>query len=57
MEEPETIKWGFNDEPQNIRSEEHRNYLITKYNKDRPEEQHVRTMEELTKALKKEKQN
>ncbi len=57
MEEPETIKWGFNDEPQNIRSKEHREYLIKQSNRTRPVEDHVHSMEELTKALKKEKQN
>ena len=53
--EPEPIKWGINDEPQNIRSKEHRDYLIKEYNKDKPEELHVHTMEQLIKVLKKEK--
>ena len=53
--EPEPIKWGINDEPQNIRSKEHRDYLIKQYNKDKPEELHVHTMEQLIKVLKRDK--
>ena len=55
--EDKTIQWGFNDEPQNIRSKEHQEYLIEQYNRNRPAEEHVRTMEELTKALKKERES
>ena len=55
MVEPESIQWGINDEPQNIRSEEHRKFLINKYNENKCPEHQVRTMEELYKKLEQEK--
>jgi len=55
--EDKTIEWGFTDEPQNIRGKEHREYLIEQYNRNRPAEEQVHTMEELNKALKREKKD
>ena len=52
--ENETIQWGFQD-PKPIRSKEHREFLITTYNKDKCEEHKIKTMAELIAALKKEK--
>ena len=42
--------WGW-DEPTYQRSEEHRKFLIQKYNKNRPKEEHVHTMAQLNRAL------
>ena len=44
------IMWGF-ESPTYARSEEHRQFLINKYNEGRPEEEHVHTMAELNRAL------
>tara|TARA_R100001126_G_scaffold75988_1_gene45014 strand:+ start:155 stop:325 length:171 start_codon:yes stop_codon:yes gene_type:complete len=52
----EPIVWGWN-EPTYQRSKDHREYLIQNYNKDKPEDQHVHTIEELNNALRKEKEN
>lgn len=46
----EAIEWGYN-EPEYIRSEEHIKFLIEKYNKNRPKEEHVHSMTELNRAL------
>jgi len=54
MVEPESIQWGINDEPQHIRSEEHRKFLIDAYNKDKCPEHQVNTIKELIKKLKEE---
>tara|TARA_R110001592_G_scaffold70827_1_gene216738 strand:- start:154 stop:324 length:171 start_codon:yes stop_codon:yes gene_type:complete len=54
--EEKPIMWGWN-RPERARSEEHRKFLISEYNKDKPEDQHVSTMDELEKALIKEKEN
>ena len=48
--ENKVIEWGYED-PAYIRSEEHRKYLIQEYNKNRPEHEHVHSMEELNRAL------
>ena len=55
MVEPDSIQWGINDEPQNIRSKEHRQFLIDTYNKDKCPEHQVKTMRQLIKKLKQEK--
>ena len=47
--------WGW-DQPTRQRSKEHREYLIAQYNKDKPKDKHVSTMEELEQELRKEKQ-
>ena len=52
----EPIMWGW-EKPPYQRSEDHREYLIQKYNKDKPEDQQVKTMEELNNALKREREN
>ena len=44
------IMWGY-ESPTYARSEEHRKFLINKYNEGRPEEEHVHTMAELNRAL------
>ena len=46
----ETIIWGF-EQPEYIRSKEHREFLIGVYNKNRPSNQQVHSMEELHRAL------
>ena len=47
-----TIEWGWeNGKPSNIRSREHQAFLIKEYNKNRPEEDHVKDMAELNRAL------
>ena len=48
--ENKVIEWGY-EAPAYIRSEEHRKYLIQEYNKNRPEHEHVHSMEELNRAL------
>jgi len=50
MSEDKPIIWGFN-EPNHMRSEEHRKFLIEQYNRNRPVEEHVSTMAELNQAL------
>tara|TARA_R100000329_G_C7548261_1_gene193682 strand:- start:77 stop:280 length:204 start_codon:yes stop_codon:yes gene_type:complete len=50
MSNDKTIMWGW-DEPTYQRSEEHRKFLIQKYNKNRPKEEHVHTIDELNRAL------
>jgi len=55
-EKRDAIMWGW-DQPPHQRSEEHRKFLIDQYNRNRPVEEHVTTMEELNDALIKEKQN
>ena len=52
MEKNNTIEWGFgNNEPLNIRSKEHQDFLIEQYNRNRPIEGQVKTMQEYMKAL------
>ena len=53
MDENKTIMWGW-DQPTRQRSQEHREYLIAQYKKDKPKDRHVSTMEELEKRLKEE---
>jgi len=50
MGEKDGIMWGF-EEPEYIRSEEHRKFLIKEYNRNRPIEKHVHTMAQLNRAL------
>lgn len=50
MSEDKTIMWGWG-EPERIRSAEHRKFLIEKYNKNKPKEEHVKDMDELNRAL------
>lgn len=50
MSEDKPIIWGFN-EPERMRSEKHRKFLIEKYNKNRPKEEHVHNIDELNRAL------
>ena len=52
----ETIMWGW-EPPTHQRSKEHREFLIAQYNKDKPEDKQIHTMEELERELKKEKEN
>jgi hypothetical protein len=54
-EKQDAIMWGW-DQPTRQRSQEHREYLIAQYNKDKPKDKHVSTMEELEKELRKENQ-
>ena len=54
-EKPDAIMWGWG-QPTRQRSQEHREYLIAQYNKDKPKDKHVSTMEELEERLKMEKQ-
>ena len=50
--ENKIIEWGWeNGKPSNIRSREHQAFLIKEYNKNRPEENHVKNMAELNRAL------
>lgn len=42
--------WGW-EKPDYVRSEQHRAFLIKRYNQNRPAEQHVHNMSELNKAL------
>ena len=50
--ENKTIEWGWEKgKPSNIRSREHQAFLIKEYNKNRPEEDHVKDMAELNRAL------
>jgi len=52
MEKNNTIEWGFgNNEPLNIRSKEHQDFLIEQYNRNRPIEGQVKNMQEYMKAL------
>ena len=52
MEKNNTIEWGFgNNEPLNIRSKEHQEFLIEQYNRNRPIDKQVKNMQEYTKAL------
>ena len=44
------IMWGF-EEPNHMRSEEHRKFLIEQYNRNRPTEEHVHNMAQLNRAL------
>ena len=44
------IMWGY-EEPNHMRSEEHRKFLIEQYNRNRPTEEHVQTMAQLNRAL------
>jgi hypothetical protein len=46
-----SIMWGWEEQSSHSRSKEHREYLIEQYNRNRPPEQHVNTMEELNRAL------
>ena len=46
----DTILWGY-EEPEYIRSEKHRKFLIEQYNKDRPIDEHVYSMAQLNRAL------
>jgi hypothetical protein len=50
MSEDKPIMWGFND-PERMRSKEHRKFLIDQYNRNRPVDQHVKNMDELNRAL------
>tara|TARA_A100001201_G_C4091645_1_gene202323 strand:- start:2184 stop:2759 length:576 start_codon:yes stop_codon:yes gene_type:complete len=50
MGEKDGILWGF-EEPEYMRSEEHRKFLIEQYNRNRPAEEHVHTMAQLNRAL------
>jgi len=45
-----SIMWGY-EEPNHMRSEEHRKFLIEQYNRNRPAEEHVHTMAQLNRAL------
>ena len=52
MEKNNTIEWGFGDnEPLNIRSKEHQDFLIEQYNRNRPIDEQVKNMQEYMKAL------
>ena len=44
------IMWGY-EEPNHMRSEEHRKFLIEQYNRNRPTEEHVHNMAQLNRAL------
>tara|TARA_B100001093_G_scaffold248555_1_gene237974 strand:- start:5784 stop:6239 length:456 start_codon:yes stop_codon:yes gene_type:complete len=51
--ENKTIEWGWEKgQPSNMRSKEHQEFLIEQYNRNRPVDKQVSTMEELDKALK-----
>ena len=50
MNEDSPILWGYG-EPEHMRSEEHRKFLIEQYNRNRPAEQHVHNMAQLNRAL------
>tara|TARA_R100000988_G_C3985810_1_gene159647 strand:- start:217 stop:801 length:585 start_codon:yes stop_codon:yes gene_type:complete len=50
MSEENGILWGF-EEPEYMRSKEHRKFLIEQYNRNRPAEEHVHNMTELNRAL------
>lgn len=50
MSQNKTIMWGF-EEPDYIRGEKHRKFLIEQYNRNRPFSEHVHSMEELNRAL------
>ena len=50
MSQNKTIMWGF-EEPDYIRDEKHRKFLIEQYNRNRPFNEHVHSMEELNRAL------
>ena len=52
----ETIMWGW-EPPTHQRSKEHREFLIAQYNKDKPKDKQIHTMEELERELRKEKEN
>tara|TARA_E500000305_G_scaffold111601_1_gene126023 strand:- start:1568 stop:1750 length:183 start_codon:yes stop_codon:yes gene_type:complete len=52
----EPIMWGW-ENPKYMRSEEHREFLIALYNKNKPEDQQVKTMEELNNALERERKD
>ena len=50
--ENKTIEWGWEKgKPSNIRSKEHQDFLIEQYNRNRPIDEQVKTMQEYTKAL------
>lgn len=50
MSQNKTIMWGF-EEPNYIRGEKHRKFLIEQYNRNRPLNEHVSNMTELNRAL------
>tara|TARA_Y100000361_G_scaffold151122_1_gene167977 strand:+ start:4212 stop:4802 length:591 start_codon:yes stop_codon:yes gene_type:complete len=50
MNEDLPILWGYG-EPEHMRSEKHRKFLIEQYNRNRPVEEHVHTMAQLNRAL------
>ena len=50
MSKESSIMWGY-EEPNHMRSEEHRKFLIEQYNRNRPTEEHVHTMAQLNRAL------
>tara|TARA_B100001093_G_scaffold386075_1_gene371958 strand:- start:55 stop:231 length:177 start_codon:yes stop_codon:yes gene_type:complete len=54
--EPKSIEWGW-DQPTYQRSEEHRKFIIDQYNRNRPVEEHITTIEEYNNILRKEKEN
>ena len=50
--ENKTIEWGWEKgKPLNVRSKEHQDFLIQQYNRNRPIDKHVKTMQEYIKAL------
>tara|TARA_R100000951_G_scaffold70630_1_gene59560 strand:- start:9752 stop:9949 length:198 start_codon:yes stop_codon:yes gene_type:complete len=52
MEKNNIIEWGWEKgKPLNVRSKEHQDFLIEQYNRNRPIDKQVKTMQEYIKAL------